>query len=400
MAMPDFSFLQNQQGNTSFGDLAKGLAQGAQLGMNIQNMKLQQATQKQSFQLEQMKYATEQIAEERKQQFLGRVAEATAGKPPLDAARIGAGMAAEAGYTDQAVQFSTVYKNLSEGKQTEPKAYAVDTTNAEGKPVKVWVKDVKDSDEIDPALEKLNVNIPGGKLVSVGGDRPTMYDPAMRLMPKWQEDLTKSREKQRDIESSITQLKQLIPQLEGLSTVGPLEPIRNFIAQTADMVGFPLTDADRRTAANAGSDRLAVLVMKMFGGSDTEKEFGWGRGTLPNLLQDEVGRMRVMTDLLKFKQREADIENLFEKSTLQQMSTGVGSERTSKEMMDEYNKANPFRTMDSPLKMDLIERGAFTPEQAAVAEERLKMGVQAFPKRKAEYVKAFALKHKYIPTGY
>jgi len=407
MPMPDFSFLSNRRGDTSIGDLMSGLTQGFQMAQQAKTQKQaaelqkeQMALQKNEFQMQQVKFVQGMMADQAKNKLMAGISEKTKDiKDPYEAAKAGVMFATQAGAHDVAASFAKTAKDLYVPPD-ENKPFSVDAKDPKGGSMKVWVQKDRDPNAVDSGLTKIGVNLPGHKKVSEGGEKPETFDRSLRVMPLLNKNLEESRQKQKDLDGSITQLNQLLPNMQGLSTWGPLEGARKMVSDLADLAGMPFNEADRRTAASAGSDRLAVLVMKAFGGSDTEKEFGWGKNTLPNLLQDQVGRIRVMTDLLKYKQRESEVENLFEKETLKHMSDGTVGEKTSKDILDKYNKEKPIKSMDSPVKLDLLNRGEITQDVADGAEKALKFVAEKFPKRKSEYVRDFALKFKYIPTGY
>lgn len=341
MTMPDFSFLQNQQGNTSFGDLAKGLAQGAQLGMNIQNMKLQQAAQQQHMELAQQEYALKATDEAMKlndaaikaqrQEYLQkalfnastRPIETTGiiapgGEParvplPPDQAALNAaevyqsvGMAKEA--RDAIQNYVDLIKEGRAYKPGETKSFDVPTIGSSGEKTTGTMNAIYESPTFNSGIPGL----PQGWKPAIGG--PAIKTPLVNVNMGESEavkDAFKTRDKvltdQQSAYGELASLTRAEKNLAGLPT-GPITnatlPMRQFFAQA---FGVQEGEVGKYLVSREAMREGAMVRIKGLGSgtslTDSDRKYS---DEMYSLSQNTSGRRDVAQYLSTIPQRKID----------------------------------------------------------------------------------------------
>lgn len=374
MAMPDFSFLQNQQGNTAFGSLAQGLAKGAELGANLKNMQAQQAAQQEQiklhqnqFQLDQMKFVQDVIANNRKQELIGNIALNTKGLPPAEVAKTAAGIASTAGDGALAEHYATVYDKLSsqtpnkplfqDFEFTDPKTQEVFTIKGQFNP--------NDPGAIDPGMEKYGLKSPGFQAVGA----PVKKESS--LVSKLADALTKqdnqllndvAKMDAKNIADNANAAEVMLNGLEVFkqeaSQVGQVMFPRyaEKLGALAKFLGMDV-DVSNIAAANRAQNQLMYAYLKKTGGNDTAQEMGVAFDSVPSLMLDPEARKHVIAVAERAAQRELDKKIQHDKflvNSVNEKGGGISLKdgTTWEEHWNKYKKEHPVVTKEDKKVFD------------------------------------------------
>ena len=369
MAMPDFSFLQNQRGNTAVGDLMQGVVQGAQTTANLQNMKLQQAAQQQQMQLqgaqlrtEQLKYAALEVEQATRNKFLGELkTKIGATTDPAEKLKIGAGVAAEHGVGTEAAQFGAAFNAFRDTQTTNkpPEIQSFKVQDKSGGTREVFGRWVGGSDE-DPALAAAGVtNAQGYRMVSAAGDaKASPLDKALDLLGKQGnaigekmvldtfKNIDESAAAATNMQSSIDAFREASK--NGGQVLFP-KTMEKLIA-AGKFVGLDVgADLSNIATANRAQGDIAFAYLAKMMGPDSNRDFGVSLDQAPTLWLDPAARNAVIDTMQRANDRQFAQRREFTKfinQSLKEGGTGIALKdgRVWDDVWGEYMDKHPLAT--------------------------------------------------------